>query len=41
MSFHDIDNRLTATDTAKLLFQLELNYHKGDACMYQEPAGNK
>jgi hypothetical protein len=41
MSFHGIDSRLTATDTAKLLFQLELNYHKGDAKLTHECIKNQ
>jgi hypothetical protein len=41
MSFHGIDNSLAATETAKLLFQLELNYHKGDAKLTHECIKNQ
>jgi len=41
MSYHGIDNTLTASETAKLLFQLELNYHKGDARQTHECIKNQ
>jgi hypothetical protein len=41
MSFHGTNNTLAATDTAKLLFQLELNYHKGDAKLTHECIKNQ
>jgi hypothetical protein len=41
MSFHGIDNTLTPSETAKLLFELELNYHKGDAKQTHECIKNQ
>ena len=41
LSFHGIDNTLAASETAKLLFQLELNYHKGDARQTHECIKNQ
>jgi hypothetical protein len=41
MSYHGIDNTLTVSETAKLLFQLELNYHKGDAKLTHECIKNQ
>jgi hypothetical protein len=41
LSFHGIDNTLSASQTAKLLFQLELNYHKGDAKQTHECIKNQ
>jgi hypothetical protein len=40
-AFHGIDNTLAASETAKLLFQLELNYHKGDARQTHECIKNQ
>jgi hypothetical protein len=42
MSFHhSTDNTLAASETAKLLFQIELNYHKGDAKLTHECIKNQ
>ncbi len=42
MSFHHCtNNTLAASETAKLLFQLELNYHKGDAKLTHECIKNQ
>jgi hypothetical protein len=41
ITFHEIDNILPATETAKLLFQLELNYHKGDSRQTHECIKNQ
>jgi hypothetical protein len=41
MSFHGNDNTLAASETAKLLFQLELSYHKGDARLTHECIKNQ
>ncbi len=41
ISLHGIGNTLAASETAKLLFQLELNYHKGDAKQTHECIKNQ
>jgi hypothetical protein len=41
MSYHGIYNTLAASETAKLIFQLELNYHKGDAKLTHECIKNQ